>query len=257
MSEDGEYKITRTETWELLRVKNRGAEVLSKDEWCYSSYAYILLYKNRKTDARFEDELLVTIIPLFEINRYGKVELYDGRSTWSVHANMMTQQIKFAKYSSFQIPDYRLKGRGLGSYILSDLVQWVKQYHPTFAIEKLSVVGFLDNLSGASERRERLYEGVGFRMEFNTDTLAENRSGKAVAENSSVLHENRNPKKVKSISLKELVKIIEENCTLHQDKHNLMQKLEQLKYKIGFWKATSILFFLTTMVIGFAFITKS
>lgn len=126
MSKDSEYKITQTEAWELIRVNDRGAKIVSKDEWYYSAYAYVLLYKKRKTDARFEDELLVTTIPLFEINRDRKVELYDGRSTWSVHADIMARQIKFAKYGSFQIPDDRLKGRGLGSYILSDLVQWVK-----------------------------------------------------------------------------------------------------------------------------------
>lgn len=133
MSEDSEYKITQTEAWELIRIKNRKLETFFEDthECNYLSYAYILLYKKRVTDLVFKDELFITIIPLFEIDeisRHRKVELWDSRSTWSVCANIMLKQVKFANYSSFHIRDDNLKGRGLGSYILSDLVQWVKQY---------------------------------------------------------------------------------------------------------------------------------
>lgn len=129
--------------------------------------------------------------------------------------------------------------------------------HPTFAIEKLSVVGFSDNLSGASERREKLYEGVGFRLESNT--LEENRSGTAVAQDSSVLHENRNPNKVESITLGKFVEIIEESSSLRKEKYHLIQRLElseeaviKLKRKINLWKVTTISLFITTIVLGFA-----
>lgn len=130
-----EHKVTQTETWELVRLKNIEPENFVKDtSRRYRSYAYILLHKKRITNGTFEDELFVTIIPLKEISNYSKGHLWDGRSTWSIYANLYFKRIKFAKYGSFQIQDRNLRGRGLGSYILSDLVEWIKQYHPNFAL---------------------------------------------------------------------------------------------------------------------------
>ncbi len=256
MSEKMDYSIVETETWELIRLKQVQRESCSDEyNWYQHRCKYVLLKKNRITDNRFEDELCIRIIPLFETCDFGVKELYDGRSMWSVYADLYSKQIKFGKHGSFRIPD-ELRGRGLGSYILSDLVQWVKQYHPTFSIQQLHIKGFEDKQPSDWQRRESLYEGVGFRLEISN---SDGRSGVAIAEDSSVLHENRNPNKVESINLRKFMEILEENGNLRKDKSNLEQKLENsqqgydnLKTKLVRWRASTI--FLIVLGVGLSFI---
>lgn len=258
-----DYSIIETETWELIRLR-QAPKGSSSDEYSwrdeYNQYQhyweYILLKKNRITDNRFEDELCITITPLFRTCDFGVKELYDSRAMWSVYADLYAKQIKFGKHGSFQIP-HELRGRGLGSYILSDLVQWVKQYHPTLSIQPLHVKGFDDKQPTDWQRRESLYEGVGFRLEISK---SERRSGVAIAEDSSVLHENRNPNKVESINLQEFREILEENSKLHKHKSNLEQALsssqqeyDSLKTKLFIWRTSTIFLILLTVGLGFIF----
>lgn len=258
-----DYSIIKTETLELIRLRQVPRKSSSYEySWGeeYNRYQhcceYILLRKNRITDNRFEDELCITIIPLFKTYDFRVEELYDARAMWSVYADLYSKEIKFAKYGSFQIPR-ELRGRGLGSYILSDLVQWVKQYHPTLSIQPLHVKGFDDKQSTDWQRRESLYKGVGFRLEISE---GEGRSGVAIAEDSSVLYENRNPNKVESINLQEFIEILEENGKLRKHKSNLEQKLssfqqeyDSLKTKIFIWRASTICLILLVVCLGFIF----
>lgn len=210
------------------------------------------------TDAVSEDELCIKMIPLIEIDNLGVKPLWNSCSTWSVYADLKLKQIKFAKYGSFQIQDRDLRGRGLGSYVLSDLVQWVKQYHPNFSIERLFVKGFDDKQPGDWEQRESLYKGVGFQLKISDD--GGKRSGVAIAENSSVLHENRNPNKVETINLMKFIEILEENCRLRGNKNDLERRLknyqqgyDKLESKLVFWRASTIFLIASIVALGFVF----
>lgn len=173
-------------------------------------------------------------------------------------ANLISKRIKFAKYGSFQIQDRDLRGRGLGSYVLSDSVQWVKQYHPNFSIERLFVKGFDDKQPSDWEQRESLYKGVGFNLKISDDSGK--RSGVAIVENSSVLHENRNLNKVETINLKKFIEILEENCSLRGNKNDLEQRLKdyqqgynKLKSKLVFWRASTIFLIASIVALSFVF----
>lgn len=85
MSEETDYKITKAEAWELIRIRHKKAQnSIDEYDWYHHCYAYILLKKDTITDAVFEDELCIKIIPLIEAGNFGVKPLWNSCSTWSV-----------------------------------------------------------------------------------------------------------------------------------------------------------------------------
>lgn len=217
-----EYIEIPTEMWELIRVRNKLERHQDKHSEDYKSYAYILLNKRRETDNTHNDEFFVNIIPLIEVFRSRWSHLWNIKATWSVHANLDKpfRQIKFANFENFQIQDVKLRGRGLGSYVLSDLVQWVKQNYSTFTIKSIYVNSF-DRRSESGEKLGNalnLYRKVGFRIE--NENLEEG-TGKAVAENAYALFEHRDASQVESIAIESSIDELEKRCELQIVKSKL------------------------------------
>lgn len=236
-----EYREIQTETWELIRIKNIQNKY-NKSE----SYAYVLLQKRREGNNRSSDNFSVTIIPLVEVSEDGWNIFENSKSTWDVQAKISCQHIRFARSDNFQIRDKKLRGRGLGSYVLSDLVQWVKQYYPTYTIKNFSVKNLENKLKSDTERVFTLYKQVGFRIE---DEDLEEGIGMAVAENASALHEHRNASKVESITIEKFLEIFREDRELQQAVRDYWRdKNVKLRKYLFYWQLVATVLFAITVI---------
>ncbi len=236
-----EYREIQTEIWELIRIKNIKNKY-NKSE----SYAYVLLRKRREGNNR-ADDFSVTIIPLVEVSEKRWNTFRNSESTWDVQAEISCQHIKFARSDNFQIRDEKLKGRGLGSYVLSDLVQWVKQYYPTYTIKSFRVKNLDNKFKSDTERLFKLYEKVGFIIE---DKDLEEGTGRAVAEDTSALHEHRNARKVESITIEKFQEIFREDRELQQAVREYWRdENDKLRKHLFYWRVVATVLFAITVIL--------
>ena len=115
-----------SEEWELIKIKQ--AEI------------YVLLHSKKETDLFVSEKLKITIIPLTSLGNdqvdKGEEKLLNLK-VWGVEIDRITAQAKFCRYGAFEIQPDELKNQGLGSYVLSKLVGWVKNYPSEFKVQIL------------------------------------------------------------------------------------------------------------------------
>lgn len=117
--------------WEIVRLKPLKMD--GSPEEVKSSYfgAFILLRKTHSAWLPYHDEYFIEFIPLVEVGGYGTKELWNSSLTWDVSVELFQDEKKvtFAKHGHFIIKDIELRGRGLGSWIVSDLISWTQKHY--------------------------------------------------------------------------------------------------------------------------------
>lgn len=191
-----------SEGWELIKIKQ--AEI------------YVLLHFKKETDLFVSEKLKITIIPLTSLGNE-QVDKGDEKllnlKVWGVEIDRITGQAKFGRYGAFEIQPDELRNKGLGSYVLSKLVQWVKNYPSEF---KVQILG--ESIDENHPNNSPLVKKFG--QKFNL----------LKAQNISELINQTDLGKIESwpITTKFLSEILQENISLKQSNKELKQRIQEL-----------------------------
>lgn len=136
-------QIVVSEDWELIKVNLDDSNPRRTN---LENNIYVLLHSVATTELFREDELKVTVIPL-NLSSYERCR----HKVWSVKISLTQGEVKFANFMPFEILPESLRGKGLGSYILSKLIRRVEQYPPEFSVQLHAQS--IDNSSPGNEKR--------------------------------------------------------------------------------------------------------
>ena len=221
-------QIVISEDWELIKVNfndsNSRRSNLEND-------IYVLLHSVATTELFREDELKITVIPL-------NLSSYDRsiHKVWSVKISLTQGEVKFAHFMPFEILPKSLRGKGLGSHILSKLVRRVEQYPPEFSVQLHAQS--IDNSSPGNEKRvNALYQKFNL---LDAETIFDI--------NHPVLS------KIESLPLDKFCSdFIRENTKLKYDEQRKYKKIDDL-YKRHFHQQKLIKFLIIVLILLIAII---
>ena len=141
------------------------------------------------------DELNISIISLVRIGEYkGKKyahKIFESdwqQVDWRGYVDLIEKLVKFAHQGNIIIPSKNFRDRGLGCYIFSDLIKWVKEHYLEYSLEDLCIKAIDEKVSDGETRTKAFYQKFGF-----------------PAKTALELREYRNHNKIESVSLKEFL----------------------------------------------------
>lgn len=130
-----------------------------------------------------------------------------------------SEKAKFATKTDIYLPE-GLRGFGIGTYIMSNLIQWGANKKPDYPVERLRLSHFDAKIDEDRDLRNSFYEKLGFYLEFDNE---ERREGIATTENLSQLTPRKNFNKIERISLADDV------CSKSRENIELKRRLDGQK----------------------------
>ncbi|VEP18352.1 hypothetical protein H1P_760018 [Hyella patelloides LEGE 07179] len=202
--------VIQSEEWELIKIKHKDKIKKSEVNYPEQEDIYIFLYSERKTTLFVNDELRITIVPFESLTQYNPYS--SSFKVWGVEIDIIQGTVKFAHCMNFEILE-ELRNKGLGSYILEKLVQFVTNYPSTFKV-RLHAKSIDENFPNNDKLVNGLYK------KFN---LLE---AKTIAD----IKEVHNSDKIESLQLaKTLFSIIKESKELNKNQINFTQYVKKLE----------------------------
>lgn len=146
-----------------------------------------------------------------------------------VHAGY--EEARFATKQDILLPS-NLQGRGIGSYIMSELIDWGVSLKPYYRVVPLRL-GSADAMTDeARERRNGFYKSLNFDFDFRCDP--EERTGYCCAETLAQLNPRKNTDKIKVLDLCDVLRTCQADNAANIDRVKHLR--ESMDWNNAFWR---------------------
>jgi len=114
-----------------------------------------------------------------------------------VSVNHRSESVEFGPIQGFHMEEV-LRDKGIGSYILNEIISWLKQHFPTYTVEPFEFFATDTTLTDDKERRNKFLENFGFNLQF-TDIAQ--KSGSIKIERVALIKEYTNYDKIEELDM--------------------------------------------------------
>lgn len=199
----------KSEYWQLIKIKKDNIYVLVNFQENIDSVENI-------------EELKIRIIPFVDLLTHYVSYNYRKSDIWSVQINLYTKNVTFAEYKVFEI-EPNLRNKGLGSYVLYKLVDWVKKYPSDFKVS-LWAKSIDSDYPNNHFLVERLYQ------KFNL-LKAQTISDIKISPPSNKIEIIETNEHLEDIMQKFIHKMMHKNNLLENENHRIKDRLREVWYK--------------------------
>ncbi|MBV8885479.1 MAG: hypothetical protein JO235_15995 [Chroococcidiopsidaceae cyanobacterium CP_BM_RX_35] len=164
---------------ETFRIRQHKYEMPGREAETVKTDMYVLLSKKEYINSPTGDSKLyvITLIPLIEVivknnilSNYSIIEnSANSCNVWAVSAREWDNEILFADRTSvaaFEISCEKLRKKGLGTYIIRQLIQWSQKNYPNYKVGNFRAIALDDKgldsqgLSDMYKRKFNLESGI-------------------------------------------------------------------------------------------------
>jgi len=219
--------LTGKTDWEIIAIMNfydchniiplyialkKSFEVLFK-EWHTKKIYYTITLYPITTYMEFPTQRI-------EKNFLTKSSSENGK--FEIEVNLREKIVKFAARQDFMIWPIELRNRGLGTYILSELIRWSQSHFSEYEVMSLLLGPADARTEDAKNLRNAFYRKFGFELKFRDKDI----EGRAYAKRLADLKiPEINADKIRVIDIKEFVNsVIEENINLYNEVADLKNR---------------------------------
>lgn len=165
-------------------------------------------------------------LPTQRIEKNFFIRDFSGNGKFNVEVDLCEKSVQFAKnIQGFMISPIELRNRGLGTYMLSELIRWAQSHFPEYKVMPL-LLGPADAQTEETKNlRNEFYRKFGFKLRFRQEDIVGQSHADRLADLKIPEINGDKIRVIDIIDIKEFVNsIIEENINLYNEVADLKNR---------------------------------